>query len=204
MVNSLSKKKAYHHGDLRAALVQATLLLVADRGPRGFSMSEACRRAGVSATAVYRHFANKEAILAEVARLGFEQLHQDIDETLATLESATPFQRLAAAGEAYVRFAQQHPAHFQVMFSSGLDKSCFPDTEQSGHSALAVLLAEVERAVQQGAMAPEHSSSAVCTLWATVHGLAMLNLDGLRPTGEHAIVFDVPRCIEASLRGFCQ
>lgn len=199
----LSKKKAYHHGDLRSALVQATLQLVAQRGPRGFSMTEACRQAGVSATAVYRHFANKEAILAEVARQGFEQLTSDLKNSLDSIPPDSFARRLVTTGLTYVTYAQSHPAHFQVMFGAGLDKQGYPECMKSGQAALEVLRNEVANSVRGGAMPPAVAAVAVATLWATVHGLAMLNLDGLKPQGEHILEFDVPGCIEALVAGFC-
>ena len=201
-MSPLSKKKAYHHGDLRTALVQATLQLVSQRGPRGFSMTEACRLAGVSATAVYRHFANKEAILAEVARQGFDQLTGDLQGLLAPIPLDAYQRRLVETGLAYVAFAQSHPAHFQVMFGAGLDKQGYPACQESGEAALQILIDEVARAVTGGAMQESRATVAVATLWATVHGLAMLNLDGIKPQGEKPFEFDVPACIEATVRGF--
>ncbi|ODT55424.1 hypothetical protein ABS71_22940 [bacterium SCN 62-11] len=199
----MSKKKAYHHGDLRTALVQATLQLVSQRGPRGFSMTEACRQAGVSATAVYRHFANKEAILAEVARQGFDQLTVDLKNILDSIPIDAYRRRLVETGLAYVAFAHTHPAHFQVMFGSGLDKEGHPDCQESGETALQILLDEVARAVAGGAMPQARASVAMTTLWATVHGLAMLDLDGIKSKKQEMLEFDVPACLEALVQGFC-
>lgn len=200
-MNSLSKKKAYHHGDLRSALVQATLQLVSQRGPRGFSMTEACRQAGVSATAVYRHFANKEAILAEVARQGFEQLTKDLQQVLGALPPDAYRQRMIETGLAYVAFAHHRPAHFQVMFGAGLDKEGHPDCQESGENSLQILIDEVSRAVAGGALPPEKASVAMTTLWATVHGLAMLDLDGIKQKKAETLQFDVPACLEALVHG---
>lgn len=200
----MSKKKAYHHGDLRSALVQATLQLVALRGPRGFSMTEACRQAGVSATAVYRHFANKEAILAEVARQGFEQLTGDLRAVLDSLGPNDYQRRLVETGLAYVAFASGHPAQFQVMFGAGLDKEGHPECQQSGEAALQILIDEVARAVAGGALPAAKSTTAITTLWATVHGLAMLDLDGIKSKKQEMLEFDVPACLEALVQGFCR
>lgn len=166
-------------------------------------MTEACRQAGVSATAVYRHFANKEAILAEVARQGFDQLTGDLRLVLDSIESDNYRRRLVETGLAYVAFASSHPAHFQVMFGAGLDKEGHPECQESGETALQILIDEVARAVAGGALPATKASTAITTLWATVHGLAMLDLDGIKSKKQEMLEFDIPACLEAVVHGIC-
>ena len=112
--------KPYHHGDLKAALVDGAVELIAERGVRRFSLAELSRRLGVSVAAPYRHFANRDELLAAVA---VRALHA-FGEALAARasENDPPEQRLAAMAAGYVRFSAEQPARFGVVFGVGLDK----------------------------------------------------------------------------------
>jgi len=187
-METIAKKKAYHHGDLATALVEATLDLVWEFGPRGFSMSQAARSAGVSATAVYRHFESKEALLAEVARRGFLRLQERMRKAVETFD--TPLQRLIELGKAYVGFAAQYPAQFEVMFMAAIDKHCFPETECEGLQALQILVDEVHLAAQQGYLKAEQIELAVQMTWSQVHGLAFLLLEQKRSGSEGPIAWN--------------
>ena len=115
-----TRAKPYHHGDLRAALVDGAVELIVERGVRQFSLAELSRRLGVTVAAPYRHFANRDDLLAAV---GVRAL-QAFGEALAARSSETdpPEQRLAAMTAGYVRFAAEQPALFGVVFGLGLDK----------------------------------------------------------------------------------
>jgi AcrR family transcriptional regulator len=114
--------KAFHIiGYLKAAMVEAALKLIAKHGPRGFSLSEAAKLAGVSVGAPYRHFADKEALFSEIAAQGFIELCERI-EAAADSSPGDPRKRLVAMGTAYVRFAMERPSHFQVMFDSAIHR----------------------------------------------------------------------------------
>ena len=115
-----SKAKPYHHGDLKAALIDGAVELIAERGVRRFSVAELSRRLGVTVAAPYRHFANRDELLAAVA---VRALHA-FREALAAQSSVSdpPEQRLAAMAAGYVRFAAQQPALFEVVFGVGLEK----------------------------------------------------------------------------------
>src|SRR6201996_5494872 len=102
-----ARRDSYHHGDLKRALTSAALTLVAEKGPKGFTLTEAARRAGVSAAAPYRHFADKAELLAAVAEQGFRDLHT----SLAAEAPSSPSARVTALGRAYVRWAVAHPDH---------------------------------------------------------------------------------------------
>ena len=116
------RPSGHHHGDLRNALEQAALELVAEKGPHGFSLNEASRRAGVSVAAPYKHFADREALLAALAETGYREQRKRFAAAVES-DSATSRQiSLAAFAAAYVRFAAQEPALFDVTFYAGLDE----------------------------------------------------------------------------------
>ncbi len=189
------RRSSYHHGDLREALVAAAVELIGQFGPRGFSMSQACRAAAVSPSALYRHFASKEALLAEVARRGFVGLAAACDpRTAAPLPSAAAAAgRLVELGRAYVRYAVEHPAVFRAMFGSGIDKAAFPDLAAAGDAAAAGLAAEVARARAAGGIRRGDPAGAAAALWSVAHGVAMLRVDD--PDGHHG-----PGDVDAVLR----
>ena len=122
---SAEQRDTYHHGDLKRALTEAALGLVTEKGPKGFTLREVARRAGVSAAAPYRHFPDKAQLLGAVATQGFVQLHEAL--TAATVEKADLTRQVLDMGRAYVGWAVTHPDYYQVMFGSELDKSDKPE-----------------------------------------------------------------------------
>src|SRR6478735_108234 len=123
-------RDTYHHGDLKRALTDAALQLVEEKGPKGFTLREVARRAGVSAAAPYRHFADKAQLLAAVATLGFVQLHEALTATAG--KTSDLHAQVIATGRTYVRWAIAHPDYYQVMFGSELDKSDNPELLTAG------------------------------------------------------------------------
>src|SRR5215472_4554343 len=118
------RRDSYHHGDLKRALTSAALSLVAEKGPKGFTLTEAARRAGVSAAAPYRHFTDKAELLATVAEQGFRDLHADL--VAAGKGAPEPKARVIDLGRAYVRWAVAHPDHYRVMFGAEISKGDHP------------------------------------------------------------------------------
>ena len=129
---SPEQRDTYHHGDLKRALTEAALGLVKEKGPKGFTLREVARRAGVSAAAPYRHFADKAQLLAAAATLGFVQLHETL--SAAAAESADVTQQVLDMGRAYVRWAVAHPDYYQVMFGAEMDKSDHPELLTAGRA----------------------------------------------------------------------
>src|ERR1700741_4961906 len=119
-----ARRVSYHHGDLKRALTSAALSLVAEKGPKGFTLTEAARRAGVSAAAPYRHFADKASLLATVAEQGFGDLHADL--VAAAGAASDPRASVIELGRAYVRWAIAHPDHYRVMFGAEIDNASHP------------------------------------------------------------------------------
>jgi AcrR family transcriptional regulator len=173
--------RGYHHGDLRTALVDAAIVLIAERGVRRFSVAEASRRVGVTTAAPYRHFADREDLLAAVAARG---LHTFAAMAVAEAGGAVaPERRLAALASAYVRFAAEHRALFDTLFSAGIDKSRHPELQRAWEPVDA-LLAEVQQLCDADDAAADALTAAA---EATAHGYAMLLLDGEYGQGPGAV-----------------
>ncbi|UXA05100.1 TetR/AcrR family transcriptional regulator [Mycobacterium sp. SMC-2] len=176
------RRDSYHHGDLKRALTSAALSLVAEKGPKGFTLTEAARRAGVSAAAPYRHFADKAALLATVAEQGFRDLHAG----LAAAAEATPDpkDRVVELGRAYVRWAVAHPDRYQVMFGAELPKADHPELAVAGEQAFADLLDAIAACQAAGIVGGRDPRELAAPLWSLVHGVSSLAIGGeLRTVG---------------------
>jgi AcrR family transcriptional regulator len=167
-------RRGYHHGNLREALIDAALDLIAEKGPAGFTFAEAARHAGVSPAAPYRHFRDRDALMADVARRGFERFEQQLaaawDEGRPDLRTA--FDRL---GRAYLAFARGEPAYFSAMFESGLSLAEYRELCDAGDRAFAVLRGACE-ALVAGTPAGRRPPPLMMALhiWALSHGIASL------------------------------
>jgi AcrR family transcriptional regulator len=180
-------RASYHHGDLRTALLDTALRLVAERGPEGFSLREAAREVGVSPAAAYRHFADKPALLAALAAQGHGHLAEHMENAALRVGSGEPdpgraVARFMAIGEAYIDFAVKHPSFFRVMFGPALKAEGFePCCSPSGQDAYAVLGGTLDELVASGAVPADRRAGAEIGTWAAVHGLATLIVDGALP-----------------------
>jgi AcrR family transcriptional regulator len=183
----------YHHGDLRAALVDAAIVLIAERGVRGFSLAEATRRVGVTAAAPYRHFSDREDLLAAVAVRGLGVFAAMVAGEVGDAE--TPQQRLAAMARAYVRFAAEQRPLFETLFSAGIDKSRYPELKLAWEPVDA-FLAVVEEICEGDEAAAGALAEA---LEATAHGYAALLLDGDYGEGPGAVRSAADRAAGATL-----
>ena len=168
-----SKRGAYHHGDLKRALTDAALQLVQEKGPKGFSLREVARRAGVSAAAPYRHFADKAQLLAAVATQGFVQLHEALEATVADDDLA---EQALAMGREYVRWAVTHPDYYQVMFGAELDKTESPAVVAAGTRAFDDLLDTIVRCQQAGLLPSGDPRATAGPIWSLLHGISMLTI----------------------------
>lgn len=170
-------KRAYHHGDLARTLVQAAMKMIETDGPDGLNLREAARKAGVSVAAPYRHFADREALLAAVLTEGFLELTRVTEEARVAAPSAEA--SIVAAGTAYLAFASEHPALYRLMFGHGGAKTEYPELLAAGRASLAVLEKAVDAARAEGAFKNTPAPSLTLAGWALVHGLASLSADGL-------------------------
>jgi AcrR family transcriptional regulator len=170
---STTRAKRYHHGDLKAALVDGAVELIVEQGVRRFSLAELSRRLGVTVAAPYRHFANRDELLAAVA---VRALHA-FGETLAAQSSETdlPEKRLAAMAGGYVRFAAEQPALFAVVFDVGLDKKKRHRQLREAYEDLEGMLAACVTELCPDD--PEGAEQLADAIEATAHGYAALLTD---------------------------
>lgn len=163
----------YHHGNLREVLEQTALDLVAEKGAHGFTLAEASRRAGVSVAAPFKHYSGKEALLAALAVRGYEE--QARRYAAAVAKSNDPVEKMAEFAGAYVRFAIDEPAQFEITFSGGVDKRVYPELEQAGRHVLD-LLQEPARALRPN---PDEALSLIYAVSACAHGFAAFFAQGV-------------------------
>jgi AcrR family transcriptional regulator len=173
------KGAQYHHPDLREAMIRVAEQLLEAEGPSGWTVRAAARIAGVSSGAPYRHFADKDSLLAAVAARAFEQLHAEVAERLHQHPLGS-LERLHGLGKAYMGFAVAHPSRYQVMFGRDIFT---PKGHAELHAAtdrlFETLKHEVEHAQQRGVLRGDlPSQNVAATAWAVMHGLADLLLNG--------------------------
>ena len=136
-------KRGYHHGNLRQALVDATLTLIERQGPQGFSLSDAAKLAGVTPAAVYRHFAGRDDLIAEVARQGFE-IFADLMEHAYNGGKPSALTAFEATGRAYLAFARKFPGHYPAMFESSIPMNSNPALARAAERGRGILLRAAE------------------------------------------------------------
>ncbi|MGP8304274.1 TetR/AcrR family transcriptional regulator [Streptomyces inhibens] len=182
---------SYHHGDLRAACLRAARELLEENGSGGLSLRAVARRAGVSATAPYRHYADRDALVSAVAVEGYREL---VGCLAAAHPSPSTPDDLAAVAVAYVRFALEHPALFRVMFV----ETCDPSGDERG--TVTAVVSEYVGTIVRHAF-PDADPDALSTaVWALVHGLAFLHLDGrLDAANPEAVADRVRAAVHALL-----
>lgn len=201
-----ARKEGYHHGDLRRALLDATLRLVEEHGPQGFTLRAAARAAGVTPGASYHHFQDKEALLAAVAEEGFELFRAAL-EAAAEKSAASARERSHNVGVAYVLFAVREPTRFRVMMGYGV-QARMRRGQQLRSTAVAtyqlvrdVLIAGLKRGPTE-----RISDAEVLGWWSVVHGLAFLAIDGhlgavgTSPKRAEAVVRDVIQALDVRER----
>ncbi len=167
-------RRGYHHGDLREALVRAALDLIAAKGPSGFTFADVARATGVSAAAPYRHFRDRDELMADVARRGFEQFEASL---LAAWNDGHPdvFTAFRKVGQAYLEFARSEPALYSAMFESGLPPDLDPDLARAGESAFAILHRATEELCSKYPLKDRPPIMMVSRhIWAMTHGIADL------------------------------
>lgn len=169
-------KTSYHHGELRQALIGAARLLIAERGGNDFSLSDACRRAGVSTAAPYRHFADKTEIITEVVAQGFTDMAQRFHQAAGAFAPGARA-RILALGEVYLGFALREPALFRMMFSQNPSLAEDDAANVQGRACFAFIMQEVINHCALSRVEGDARMIAV-QLWTLVHGAASLTIDG--------------------------
>jgi AcrR family transcriptional regulator len=169
-----SSPRGYHHGNLKEALVRAALELIAEKGPAGFTFADAARWAGVSPAAPYRHYRDRDALLADVAQRGFEAFAAALvkawDDGRPSVLAA--FDRL---GKTYLDFAKREPAYYSAMFEAGVPLDTDPQLREASERAFAVLRSAAEKLV---ALLPARGRPPALMvalhIWSMTHGVASL------------------------------
>ncbi len=169
------KKSGYHHGDLRAGLIEATRRLVEEKGPDGFSVSDACRLAGVSTAAPYKHFKDKNEMLVAMVLEGMERHRERMHAALEGIPEGSP-DRVKAIGQEYVKFALTETGVFRLKFGGFTDRLDDPRLQEAGENTFAVVLREVAACIGETEITPEVRRRGF-VLWSFVHGLSFLLQD---------------------------
>ena len=179
----MAESRAYHHGNLRQAVIETGLKLIEKEGVRGLTLREIGNRIGVSRMAPYRHFADKAALLAAIREEGFTRF---ADELEGAKNRAKPDfgSRFTAMGLAYVRFAAQHPAYFEVMFGPEADAGKDDPGHGAGQRAFALLEDTIREGQQSGAVRTGDSKHLAWVAWSMVHGISALRLEPSARRGE--------------------
>jgi AcrR family transcriptional regulator len=199
-------RKPYHHGALRSALIEASIALAREGGPDRVILREAARAAGVSHSAAYRHFADREALLAEVSRFARSELAAQMRRRVNRTKH--PRRRLQAVGTAYIGFALTEPGLFRTAFTSHPATSPVADqdradAESPGDSSdpFEILGQVLDQCQAAGLLDPHRRPGAEIAVWSAVHGLAGLLLDGPLPTSAAAIKFSRGQVLDLIERG---
>ncbi len=172
--NDKDSPRGYHHGNLKEALLRAALQLIAEKGPAGFTFAEAARWAGVSPAAPYRHFRDRDELMANVALRGFEQFEVALRRAWngGRPDVLTALDRF---GKAYLGFARAEPAYYSAMFEAGIPAAASPELRDAGERAFGVLREAAEALCAQ--MPPQGRPPVLMValhLWAMAHGVASL------------------------------
>lgn len=166
--------RGYHHGNLREALVRAALALIAEKGPAGFTFAEAARSAGVSPAAPYRHFRDRDELLADVARRGFV-LFEEALKAAWNDGKPEPFVAFERVGKAYLAFAREQHAYYSAMFEAGVPLDIDPELQQAGDRAFAVLRQGAETLIARLPAGQRPPALMVALhVWSLSHGIASL------------------------------
>ncbi|QCO57147.1 TetR/AcrR family transcriptional regulator (plasmid) [Pseudorhodobacter turbinis] len=167
-------KRGYHHGNLRQALVEAALALITEKGPQGFTLSEAAKHAGVTPAAVYRHFVGRDDLIAEAARQGYE-IFAALMEFAYNNGEPSALAAFEATGRAYLAFARKYPGHYQAMFESGLTLNAHPELATVAAKAWAVQETAARQLSHQLPVDRRPPVSMVSAhIWALSHGVVEL------------------------------
>jgi AcrR family transcriptional regulator len=197
-----SSRRSYHHGNLRQALIRGALQLIAEKGTAGFTIAEAARSAGVSPAAPYRHFRDRDELLADVARLGFERFADKL-ESAWNNGRPDPVRAFEAMGTAYLAFARDETAYYSAMFEAGIPAEASPELRQASDRAFGVLRTASEAVAAR--LPPEKRPPALMMalhIWSLSHGIA--SLFGRGDSARRKIPIPPEELLEAALLVYLQ
>ncbi|MBS0527382.1 MAG: TetR/AcrR family transcriptional regulator [Proteobacteria bacterium] len=197
-----AREGAYHHGNLKEALIQAARELIAEKGPAGFTFADAARSAGVSPAAPYRHFRDREALLADVAREGFGRFEAMLS-TGWNNGKPDPITAFHNVGRAYLAFARAEPAYYAAMFESGLPPDLNAELRTAGDKAFGVLRTAADTLVgllPAGKRPPALMMS--LHVWSMAHGIA--SLFGRGDSGRRSLPMSAEELLESEILIYLQ
>ena len=174
----MTTKATYHHGNLRQALMDEALLCIKQQGADKLSLRALARQVGVSQAAPYRHFEDKVALLSALASDGFHRLACEMREAMGPIEQ-DPVGAFQRGGQAYVRFAQQNPETYRLMYSMRAEEFDDEEMESCHNEAFQLLERTLDVGLASGAFKPLNKDAIVLASWSLVHGYAQLVIDGI-------------------------
>lgn len=174
----MSQTSNYHHGNLRQALLDAAINEIRQHGVEKLSLRALARSLGVSQTAPYRHFADKDSLLAELATEAFDALADAVRAKLDSTKSA--FENTVAAGNAYLEFGLNNPEKYRLMFGTGIqNREDFPLLKIAGNGAFELLFSLIEAGQKTGVFVSGSSALLANACWSALHGFVLLSIDGM-------------------------
>ena len=192
----------YHHGDLKNALIQAGIEILSKEGFQALSLRKVAKEAGVSHTAPYAHFADKQALIAAIAAAGYGELHQQL--VAAQASQGDPLVRLEAVAQAYLRFAIDKPDHFRITFSGVVEaEQNYPDYVEQSKRCFALVVEVVADCQANGILKPGDTQLVAVSVWSCIHGFVQLFLANQLPSilvAQHP----VPELLSFHLQQFLQ
>ena len=185
-------KESYHHGDLRQTIIEEALKWIEKENIVSLSLRKIARQIGVSHNAPYRHFTDKESLLVAIAQIGFEQLHQALQQSL---DSSDDWQKkLETIGVAYVEYAVNNQAYYRVMFSDGYrDCQKYPELDRVSQQAYNVLFDVIKAGQSAKIFNSEDSMQLTRVCWSLVHGVSMLAIDNQLMISDSAAVYELAK-----------
>ena len=170
--------KKYHHGDLKNALIEAGIKILSKEGTGGLSLRKVAKQAGVSHSAPYAHFADKQSLIAAISTEGFKQLYAELDAAILSYPS-DPKQQLMEGAWAYVQFAINNTDAFKIMFSGVLEKERdYPSFVEISHKTFERVVDIVKSCQEAGVLRPVPSEIMAVAVWGQLHGIISLILEG--------------------------
>jgi AcrR family transcriptional regulator len=174
-------EKTYHHGDLKNALIQTGIEILAKEGVYALSLRKVAQKAGVSYAAPYAHFADKQALIAAISTAGYQKVQERVERVLKEYGN-DPVHLLVRTGWEYVQFGMLEPEHFKITFSGVVEKEQdYPDLVDAAQKSFGLLMQIVAQCQAAGVLRPGPTDLSAVSVWGAIHGFVMLSLEGQVP-----------------------